>query len=181
MKEENPETVEKLINYQLEAKDVLAAAFLKKQPQTTAEIILEQAQFMVEMERKQKENEQAIEQVNKRVDGIREIVAINRINWRDTTSKVINQIALKRGGYHLIHEVRGQSYEELNKRLRVNVATRQTYKRQRMAEAGATKTERDKLSIVDIIADDPKLIEGYIAVIKDMAIAEGIDNVNIGS
>ena len=181
MKEENPETVEKLINYQLEAKDVLAAAFLKKQPQTAAEIILEQAQFMVEMERKQKENEQAIEQVNKRVDGIREIVAMNRINWRDTTSKVINQIALKRGGYHLIHEVREQSYEELNKRLRVNVATRQTYKRQRMAEAGATKSARDSLSIVDIIADDPKLIEGYIAIVKDMAIAEGIDTVNIGA
>ena len=178
MKEDNPETVEKLVEYQLKAKDVLAAAFLKKQPQTTAEIILEQAQFMVEMERKQKENEQAIEQVNKRVDGIREIVAINRINWRDTTSKLINEIALKRGGYDLIHAVRGQSYAELNKRLRVNVGTRQTYKRQRMAEAGATKSERDKLSIVDIIADDPKLIEGYIAVVKDMAIAEGIDCVS---
>lgn len=35
MKRENPELVQKLITYQLKAKDVLAAAFLNKKPETT--------------------------------------------------------------------------------------------------------------------------------------------------
>ena len=43
------------------------------------------------------------------------------------------------------------------------------YKRQ-----GGRKSKRDKLSYVDIIADDKKLIEGYTAIVKEMAIHYGV-------
>ena len=51
---------------------------------------------------------------------------------------------------------------------------RLTNKRKTMALNNVCKSKLDKLNILDVIADDPKLIEGYISVIKDMAIKYGI-------
>lgn len=42
-----------------------------------------------------------------------------------------------------------------------------------MAEEGATKSKRDKTSKVDVIGNDKKLIEIYMAVVKDFAIKFG--------
>lgn len=53
MKEHSPALVDKLVNYQLKAKDVLAAAFLPQtKPKTQAEVILAQAQQLVEQEQR---------------------------------------------------------------------------------------------------------------------------------
>lgn len=46
-------------------------------------------------------------------------------------------------------------------------------KRRRMAEEGTRKSARDKLSYVDVIAEDRKLVEGYIAIVKEMAVKYG--------
>ena len=43
-----------------------------------------------------------------------------------------------------------------------------------MAGEGVCKSKRDKLTKVDIIADDKKLIEIYIAIVKEMAVKNGI-------
>lgn len=37
-----------------------------------------------------------------------------------------------------------------------------------------SKSKRDKLNYLDIIAEDKKLIEGYVAIIKEMAIKYGV-------
>ena len=51
--------------------------------------------------------------------------------------------------------------------------------RRRMADNGVCKSKRDKVTKVDVIADDKKLIQGYIGVMKDMAIKYGItDQIN---
>lgn len=51
--------------------------------------------------------------------------------------------------------------------------TRLTNKRRRMADEGVCKSKRDKLNKVDVIADDKKLIEIYLAVVKEMAVQRG--------
>ncbi|CUH95912.1 hypothetical protein P22_1998 [Propionispora sp. 2/2-37] len=61
----------------------------------------------------------------------------------------------------------------LNDRLGVNLESRLTNKRRRMAEEGVCKSKRDKLNPLDVIAEDKKLIEGYVAIAKDMAIKYG--------
>lgn len=71
MEKETPEIAEKLVNYQLKAKDVLAAAFLPQaRPMTQAEIIAAQAQILVNIERSQKEIKQSLDNTNKRIDDI---------------------------------------------------------------------------------------------------------------
>ena len=49
-----------------------------------------------------------------------------------------------------------------------------TNKRRRMADEGASKSARDKLAYVDVIAEDKKLIECFVAIVKEMAIKYGI-------
>lgn len=52
MQKDDPEVVGKLVEYQLKAKDVLAAAFIEQRQMTQAEIILAHAQFHVDVENK---------------------------------------------------------------------------------------------------------------------------------
>lgn len=50
MKRDNPEAVERLVEYQLKAKEVLASAFIR--PKTSAELLLAQAELLVQTERR---------------------------------------------------------------------------------------------------------------------------------
>ena len=40
--------------------------------------------------------------------------------------------------------------------------------------SGVCKSKRDAMSKLDVIADDKKLIEGYVSIVKEMAIKYGI-------
>lgn len=48
-------------------------------------------------------------------------------------------------------------------------------KKKNMALNGANKSRIDNLNQLDVIEDDRKLIEGYVAIIKEMAIKYGVD------
>ena len=143
----------------------------KKSP---AEMLLAQAQFMVELEQKQNEMQQDIEKVNQRVDGIRDVVALNALSWREDAKKLIVKIAQVWGGNDYIAQVNQTIYAELNQRMGVNLKQRRTNKRRKMAEEGVSKTRQEKVTYVDVIADDKKLIEGYLAIVKEMAIKYGV-------
>ena len=43
-----------------------------------------------------------------------------------------------------------------------------------MADEGASKSKRDGLTKVDVISDDKKLVEIYVAVVKEFAIKYGV-------
>lgn len=109
-----------------------------------------------------------------RVESIREVVALDTTSWRDDTRNLLNKIAQELGGGIAFQQVRAESYELLEKRMGANLKQRLTNKRRRMADEGICKSKRDKLSQVDIIAEDKKLIEGYTAIVKEMAIKYGV-------
>ena len=132
-----------------------------------------QLQYMIKVEQEQKRQAQEIEAVSNRVDSIREVVALDTTSWREDTRNLINKIAQELGGGQAFQQVRAESYELLEKRLGVSLKQRLTNKRRRTADEGVCKSKRDKLSQVDIIAEDKKLIEGYTAIVKEMAIRYG--------
>ena len=144
------------------------------QKKSPAEMLLAQAQFMVEMEQRQNEMQQDIQKVNQRVDGIRDVVALNVLNWREDAKKLIVKIAQAWGGNEYIAQVNQAVYAELNQRMSVNLKQRRTNKRRKMAEEGISKSRQEKVTYVDVIADDKKLIEGYLAIVKEMAIKYGV-------
>lgn len=125
-----------------------------------------------QLENKQMKEE--IKETKEEIQGIRDIVAINTTNWRKDTSSLISKISLKLGGYENINLLREESYRILEERGRTRLSVKLTNKRRRMAEEGVCKSKRDKLNKLDVIADDNRLVETYIAIVKEMAIKYGI-------
>lgn len=58
---------------------------------------------------------------------------------------------------------------------RCNLKIRMQNRKGKMLANGATKTQINKLSKLDVITDEPRLVEIYISVIKSMAIKYGVD------
>ncbi|WP_243177672.1 Rha family transcriptional regulator [Clostridium hominis] len=114
------------------------------------------------------------EEAKEEIQGIRYIVAINSTNWRKETSTLISKIALKLGGYENINLLREESYKILEERGRTRLSVKLTNKRRRMADEGVCKSKRDKLNKLDVIGEDSRLLEIYLAVVKDMAIKYGV-------
>lgn len=125
-------------------------------------------------ELKQKEQDKAIEAVNQKVDGIRDVVVLNPNSWREECRKLLAKVAQARGGGGAYQEVNAEVFQLVDERARVSLETRLTNKRRRMADEGVCKSKRDKLNKVDVIADDAKLIEIYIAIVKEMAVKCGV-------
>ena len=133
-----------------------------------------QLQLLINMEIRQNQLEDRFKATDAKVDSIRDIVALNPNDWRKDSADLINKMAYASGGTDHIQPIRREIYKLLNERMGVDVKRRLTNKRQRMADEGVSKSKRDALTILDVIADDKKLIEGYIAIVKEMAIKHGV-------
>lgn len=132
-----------------------------------------QLQFLISMELEQKRQAEKLEAVDNKVDSIKEVVALNPTQWRKDSSNIVNKIALSLGGYEHIKAIREESYKLLEQRMGVALNIRLTNKKKTMALNGVCKSKRDKLNQLDVIAEDKKLIEGYVAIIKELAIKYG--------
>ncbi|HBG1590666.1 ORF6N domain-containing protein [Clostridioides difficile] len=110
------------------------------------------------------------------VKTIKEVVSLNATDWRKDTQQLIARIAKKQGGFEHINMLRRESYELLNKRFGVDLHRRLINKRRKMAEEGLSESKREKVNNLDVIQDDKKLIEGYVAIVKDMALKYGISS-----
>lgn len=132
-----------------------------------------QLQLLINLELKQKELESSVMETKAEVQGIRDVVALNPHSWREDTKNLIVKMARQLGGNEHIRDIRTESYQLLDVRFGVNLQQRLTNKRRRMADEGVCVSKRNKLNPLDVIADDKKLIEGYVAIVKEMAIKYG--------
>lgn len=136
-----------------------------------------QLQLLINIEMKQKEADEKQKQLEiannenrQEIEDMRNVIQLDTTSWRKDTAQLISKMAISMGGFEHIKDIRNKSYELLDKRMGVALSIRLTNKRRRMAEEGVSKSKRDKLNFVDIIAEDKKLIEGYVAIVKEMAI-----------
>lgn len=137
------------------------------------EILAQVAQAAADQEKQIKQIAATQAEQAEQLQGIRDVVALSPNDWRKDTSALINKMALSMGGYEHVKPLRAESYKLLDERLGVDLQCRLTNKRRRMADEGVCKSKRDKLNQLDVIADDKKLIEGYVAIVKEMAIKYG--------
>lgn len=134
-------------------------------------------QSVAEQQLEQKRQAKKVEQLDKKVDSIKDVIALNPNSWRTDSAKIVNKIALQMGGYEHIKAIREESYKLLEERMGVALSIRLSNKKKTQALNGASKSKIDKLNQLDVIADDKKLIQGYVSVIKDMAIRYGVTEV----
>lgn len=123
----------------------------------------------------QKEQQEFNKRIETEVTGIRNIVGIETKNWRNDTNKVLGAIAQQLGGGQKHKEVRTEAYKILEEKGRCKLEQRLNNRKAKMLTKGATKTQINKLSKLDVINDDPRLIEIYISGVKSMAIKYGVD------
>lgn len=129
-----------------------------------------QLQLLINMELKQAELETAITENKQEIQDMRDVISLDTTSWRKDTAQLISKIAMSIGGFEHIRNIREESYKLLDERMGVSLSTRLTNKRRRMADEGVSKSKRDNLNCLDIISEDKKLIEGYVAIIKEMSI-----------
>lgn len=132
------------------------------------------AQQQLENKKLKQELKKDISETKEEIQGIRDVVAINSADWKTDCKNLITKIAYQLGGIKHIQDVYKEVYSTLDRRLGVSLSTRLTNKRRRMADEGVCKSKRDKLNYVDVITDDKKLIEGYVAIVKELSIKYGV-------
>ena len=141
-----------------------------------------QLQVLIQMETRQKQiearqAEQATELagLEQKIQNTCEVIALDKTAWRKDSEHLINKIARATGeGYGGIRLVYEEIYRSIESRAGVSLNTRLTNKRNRMAGEGVCKSKRDKLTRIDIIAEDKKLIEIYVAIVKELAVKYGV-------
>ena len=142
----------------------------EQRPDCIVDVLIQSLQEM-------KEVKQQIQATNKRLDGISDIVALDTHSWREDARRLIVKIAQAIGGNEYIKDVNAEVFRLVELRGATRLSIRLTNMRRRMADNGVCKSKRDRLNKVDVIAEDKKLIEIYVAIVKEMAIKYGVDTV----
>ena len=141
-----------------------------------------QLQVLIQMETRQKQIEaRQAEQattlagLEQKLQNTCEVIALDKTAWRKDSEHLINKIARATGdGYGGIRLLYEEIYRSIESRAGVSLNTRLTNKRNRMAGEGVCKSKRDKLTRINIIAEDKKLIEIYVAIVKELAVKYGV-------
>lgn len=141
-----------------------------------------QLQVLIQMETRQKQIEArqaeqatALAGLEQKIQNTCEVIALDKTAWRKDSEHLINKIARATGdGYGGIRLLYEEIYRSIESRAGVSLNTRLTNKRNRMAGEDVCKSKRDKLTRIDIIAEDKKLIEIYVAIVKELAVKYGV-------
>lgn len=124
-----------------------------------------------------KEAKQLAIDTKKEVNNISNLVTMTSDDWREKTKVILNKIATNWDGAEPHRSVRKLSYERLENRAGCNLEIRLNNRKQRALGQGMTKTFVKSISKLDCIAEEKRLTEIYIQVIKEMAIQHKV-NIN---
>lgn len=121
-----------------------------------------------------KQIKEEIKETKEEIKGIREAVTLEPNQWRKDTATLINRIANKLGGFEHIKPIRDEAYALLNNSYGVDINRRLLNKKKNMALEGCSKSKIDKVNYLDVIAEDKKLINGYINIVGRLAVKYGV-------
>ncbi|NFI58075.1 ORF6N domain-containing protein [Clostridium botulinum] len=128
-----------------------------------------------------KEIKKEIKETKDEIQGIRDVVAINTstMSWREDCRRIIVKIAHKLGGNSFIGDVNREIYGLMRIRLKVKLDVKLTNMRRRMADEGVCVSKRNQANYLDVIEKESRLVEGYVAIVKELAIKYGVDKKNV--
>lgn len=132
-------------------------------------------QAVAKNEMELKETKQLAQETQKSVDNISNIVTLTNVDWRKKVDVVIKKIAQKWTGVQPYRSVRSLSYDRLEERAGCNLELRLNNRKERAVSQGMTKTFVKNINKLDVIAEEKRLVEIYIQIVKEMAIQFKID------
>lgn len=154
----------------------------QQKPACIEDLIIMQAQSLKDIRQQLNEvNHHALaasakaEETKEELQNVRDIITLNPNSWRTEVTNLLNKIAKERGGTgQAYQEIRNESYKFLDERAGAKLSIRLTNRRRKVLEETGSKSKADKITKLDCIADDKRLTEVYLAIVKDMAIKNGI-------
>ncbi len=123
------------------------------------------------------DHDNRIIQLEKTLQGIRELEELNSSNWRIHSRIIINKIADKYptlNGINKYQATRHELYQRLNAEAHCNLEKRLQYRKERAYRAGASKKYIANISKLDVISEDVRLTNCAINVLKQMALEYGV-------
>lgn len=160
-----------------EVYDILVETYFRireNKPQCIEDVLISSLQEMKALRLEINNTKEEVNGLKEDNQNIRDLVALSPNQWRKDTTKIINKIATKLGGYTHIEVIRKESYKILNSTYGVDVNRRLLNKKKNMALEGCSKSKIAKVNVLDVIAEDKKLIQGYVSIVSKMAIKYGI-------
>ena len=145
---------------------------MKKQLDTST--LSPELQFMNSVVQSLAKQEMETKRIETKVDNISEIVALNTVDWRRNSQRLISKIAQSRDGGANYQLVRSEIYQETERRAKADLNRRLKNRKQRMALEGVGESKINALNKLDIIGENSRLLEIYISVVKDFAIKHGV-------
>lgn len=131
-----------------------------------------QLQLLINMELKQRQLEVAVNETKEEMQAIRDIIVVNpKAEWRKETNSILTAIGNKLDDYSI---ARNEVYESLKYRASCRPSVLVNNLKKRALENGMAPSKADKLNILDVLENDPRLREIYIAIVKEMAIRHNI-------
>ena len=127
-----------------------------------------QLQYLISLEQKTKELEMAVQNTNRRLDTMCDTMQVKGVNWRKDTHSLVNRIATATETSP--RDVYLDIYDEVEYRAGANLSVRLENLRNRLYDRGVSDSKINRLNYVDVIADDKKLTEIYIAIVKELAV-----------
>lgn len=154
--QQNPISMEDIIIYQMQQ-----SKMMKEQLEHTQTVAIEA--------------KATAEQANKQMEIVKDAMLLDHDSWRKDCNNIINKVAKERGGTkEAYQQVRDEVYSLLQQRAGANLKQRVIYKQDRMRREGISKSKIDKVGQIDVVAEDKRLKEIYIAVVKEIAIKYGV-------
>lgn len=130
---------------------------------------------LISIEKRQIESDKKVDRLVGQVNNISNIVSITNVDWRKKVDVILKKIARKWTGVEPYRSVRNYSYERLEERAACNLTIRLNNRKKRAVAQGMTKTFVKKINKLDVIAEEKRLVEIYLQVVKEMAIQFRID------
>jgi Rha family phage regulatory protein len=148
--------------------DVMAKQILSMQQQQNK---------IIELKNFTQDHDNRIIQLEKTLQGIRELEELNSSNWRIHSRIIINKIADKYptlNGINKYQATRHELYQRLNAEAHCNLEKRLQYRKERAYRAGASKKYIANISKLDVISEDVRLTNCAINALKQMALEYGV-------
>ena len=146
--------------------------------ETTEDMLIYQLQEQKKMKEKLQAQDTKIDETKQELTRMKDCMLsdIDNKNWRAECKNLLFKTAfrmvsacdeLDRDEYlSKLHEI---AWKTLKERMNCNVNARLKHMKERMLANGATKTQVNKLNRVDVVAQDDKLKNAYIAIVKEIS------------
>lgn len=138
-------------------------SYQMEQPKTPLEVLQGTINQLVEHDKR-------MNQLEGQVNNISNIVSMNNVGWREKVNVILKRIAKNWTGVEPYRSVMNLSYERLEQRAGCKLDIRLNNRKERALSQGMSKTYVKKINKLDVIAEEKRLVEIYIQIVKEMAI-----------